>query len=535
MARGFDWLNGMIYGLRAVVDESTELTATDTIRFTGGGVTATYDEGNGWISVSIPGVDASLSWTSVATVAASATSPLVMGGSQWVTAHHVRTGATPATTKGQLRATDGEIIAAKIDGADEVVLQTDGSTIQIGDDFGPIIERPADLENWYVQDTSGVRLVASPVAVGVNRRLFLYGGTATTATAKGHVGLDSTGRLTVFADGAQKTVLVAGDVSSGVTSVSGTAPIASSGGATPAISISAASGGAAGSMSAAHFSLVDGATDAATVSTIVKRDAAGRFKAVAGVASDDVAVVSQLGGALTELYVADYASGTCTPSTDIDGTGNGAYVIEGETWTAAHMAQAAALDVDATGITGKATNAGSSLPVLYTTVHALAGVTVADRPTVVVQARIIRSTVGADADCSCTLMLGEEVYNTAIDQPSACGVINLNTSVAGLAVGYGAACNGGGGGGSNWNTSVGADMALAIALSDSGRTITLYALVWPGSWPDIADMYQLPTYRLTPNATTDVWKPKDLSVALRWSNSGNTTNVWSVAGLRVLA
>lgn len=215
MARGFDWLNGMIYGLRAVVDESTELTTTDTIRFTGAGVSASYDEGNGWISVSIPGVDASLSWTSVATVAASATSPLVMGGSQWVSAHHVRTGATPATTKGQLRVTDGEIIAAKIDGTDEVVLKTDGSTIQIGDDFGPVIERPADLENWYVQDTEGVRLVASPVAVGVNRRLFLYGGTATTATAKGHVGLDSTGRLTVFADGSEQVVPVASDVGGG--------------------------------------------------------------------------------------------------------------------------------------------------------------------------------------------------------------------------------------------------------------------------------------------------------------------------------
>ena len=211
MARGFDWLNGMIYGLRAVVDESTELTSTDTIRFTGAGVTATYDEGNRWISVSIPGVDASLSWTSVATVAASATSPLVIGGSQWLSAHHVRTGATPATTTGQLRVTDGAIIAAKIDGTDEVVLQTDGSTVQIGDDFGPIIERPADLENWYVQDTTGVRLVASPTAVGVNRRLFLYGGTATTATAKGHVGLDSTGRLTVWADGEEKTCLVTGD------------------------------------------------------------------------------------------------------------------------------------------------------------------------------------------------------------------------------------------------------------------------------------------------------------------------------------
>lgn len=51
------------------------------------------------------------------------------------------------------------------------------------------------------------------------------------------------------------TALVFAQVGSGgVTSVSGTAPIVSSGGTTPAISITAASGGAAGSMAAADFS-----------------------------------------------------------------------------------------------------------------------------------------------------------------------------------------------------------------------------------------------------------------------------------------
>ena len=51
----------------------------------------------------------------------------------------------------------------------------------------------------------------------------------------------------------------------GVTSVSGTAPIASSGGATPAISITAATTGAAGSMSAADKTKLDGIATGATV------------------------------------------------------------------------------------------------------------------------------------------------------------------------------------------------------------------------------------------------------------------------------
>jgi hypothetical protein len=65
-----------------------------------------------------------------------------------------------------------------------------------------------------------------------------------------------------------------------VTSVSGTSPISvSNGTTTPAISISAADGSNAGSMSGAHYTLVNNATNANTASTIVKRDASGNFSA----------------------------------------------------------------------------------------------------------------------------------------------------------------------------------------------------------------------------------------------------------------
>src|SRR5580765_403016 len=54
----------------------------------------------------------------------------------------------------------------------------------------------------------------------------------------------------------------------GVTSVTGTAPIVSSGGTTPAISIVAATGSVPGSMSAADKAKLDAATAAATSSTL---------------------------------------------------------------------------------------------------------------------------------------------------------------------------------------------------------------------------------------------------------------------------
>ena len=64
-----------------------------------------------------------------------------------------------------------------------------------------------------------------------------------------------------------------------VTGVTGTAPIVSSGGNAPAISISAATTSAAGSMSAADKAELDAATNANTASTIVARDVSGNFSA----------------------------------------------------------------------------------------------------------------------------------------------------------------------------------------------------------------------------------------------------------------
>lgn len=72
-----------------------------------------------------------------------------------------------------------------------------------------------------------------------------------------------------------------------VTGVSGTAPITSSGGNTPAIGISAATGSAAGSMSAADKAKLDAATTAATASTLALRDSSGQLTAVDFIASSD--------------------------------------------------------------------------------------------------------------------------------------------------------------------------------------------------------------------------------------------------------
>lgn len=64
-----------------------------------------------------------------------------------------------------------------------------------------------------------------------------------------------------------------------VSNISVTAPITTTGGATPTIAITAASGGGAGSFAAADYTTLHAATDANTASAIVKRDASGNFTA----------------------------------------------------------------------------------------------------------------------------------------------------------------------------------------------------------------------------------------------------------------
>jgi hypothetical protein len=91
-----------------------------------------------------------------------------------------------------------------------------------------------------------------------------------------------------------------------VTGVSGTAPIISSGGAAPAISISAATTSAAGSMSAADKSKLDGATSFNTASAIVARNLSGNFSAGT--------ITATLNGSATSAGSATTAGTVTTPA-----------------------------------------------------------------------------------------------------------------------------------------------------------------------------------------------------------------------------
>ncbi len=102
------------------------------------------------------------------------------------------------------------------------------------------------------------------------------GTTTATPASAGTGAIRTNGTNLEYSDGTTWKPLSTGGT---VTNVTGTAPIVSSGGTTPAISITAATGSAAGSMSAADKAKLDAATSANTGSTLVSRDASGNFSA----------------------------------------------------------------------------------------------------------------------------------------------------------------------------------------------------------------------------------------------------------------
>jgi hypothetical protein len=96
-----------------------------------------------------------------------------------------------------------------------------------------------------------------------------------------------------------------------VTSVTGTGAISSTGGTTPQISIAASDGSVAGTMSSAHFTLVNNATNSNTASTVVKRDASGDFSA-----GTITATITGTVSSLSNHDTADLAEGTNLYYTD---------------------------------------------------------------------------------------------------------------------------------------------------------------------------------------------------------------------------
>ena len=116
-----------------------------------------------------------------------------------------------------------------------------------------------------------------------------------------------------------------------VSSVGATAPIQSSGGATPTISIDAATTSAAGSMSSADKTLIDGATSNSTANALVKRDSSQRFRAADPSDPQDVATKAYVDGVASGLDVKASVRAATTANITLSGaqTIDGVSVVAG--------------------------------------------------------------------------------------------------------------------------------------------------------------------------------------------------------------
>ena len=457
-------------------------------------LTGTPATNGGQTDITVDAATVSATYAQVQAALATADADLEVGNAYGVAADHFSAGGDPALS-GALRTSGGELVMYRDSGTDYAALQGSATLVTLGNsssDAEVLLGTGKSLS--VVVNGTGTQLEVGDVVA-------LYGGTTTHATATGEVGLDASGRLTVWTGGAESSLVAESDALSG--------DLSGSLGGTPEVVGLRGVGIDATPPALNQVLAYDGTNWKATT------PAGG-------------------GGGLSELYASSWLSATVTPSSDIAAGGDGVYSINGKSWTAAHTANAAKLVADVNGLTGKATSAGSGYPVLYATTQSLASVDCSTRALLVTMARIRRTTSGANADCSLTLNVGMEAWNTGLDQPTKCGVINLSRNGSGAYVGFGATCNAGGGGGTTWTGAVTDDMVLAVALADGGRHVTLYAGAWGGSWPDLGDLYQLAGYQLGAYNASDIWQPKNLTVAFNWSNSGNTANEFSVGGVRIL-
>ena len=167
-----------------------------------------------------------------------------------------------------------------------------------------------------------------------------------------------------------------------------TAPIINSGSQdAPNIGISAATSGAAGSMSAADKAKLDAATDAATNSTLVMRDASARFKAADPAASSDVATKNYVDNSVAgikwkeSVRVATTANGTLGTAFANGQTVDGVTLVTGDRILIKNQttgSENGIYTVNASGAPTRAADADTGAEILQAAVWVQEGTTNAD-------------------------------------------------------------------------------------------------------------------------------------------------------------
>ena len=213
------------------------ITTSGTIAITGAGTTSQYIDGTGALQTTTSGTVTSVSGSTPISSSGGATPAISISQSD-------------ATTNGYLSSTDWSDFDGKQDAITLTTTGTSGAATLVG----------ATLNIPQYTGGGGSGTVTS-VAVSVPAALSISGSPITTS---GTIAITGAGTTSQYIDG---TGALQTTTSGTVTSVSGSTPISSSGGTTPAISITQSDATTDGYLSSTDWSDFDGKQDAITLTT----------------------------------------------------------------------------------------------------------------------------------------------------------------------------------------------------------------------------------------------------------------------------
>ena len=265
---------------------------------------------------------------------------------------------------------------------------------------------------------------------------------------------------------------------------------------------------------------------------------AQRITGVADPVSDQDAatkayVLANAGGGGSALQTGadiDYASiGAGTPQDFIALGGDGTYTIGGRAHAVLNSANAAKLELDASGLTGR-DSANTNWPVIHLPLSTLAPAVSLARHEAWILARLKLSAGTPGGGTFLRMALDFEAWvaaNTAnryMYQQAGYqgGAHYLAIGAAGTVGGEFAVSS----------SLIASDQVVAWQISGGGRLVNFYSMAWGGSWPSPDDFAQDATTLLT--HSTYAWTPSSATLRLAWNDTTGSSAEWSLPRIQVL-
>lgn len=225
----------------------------------------------------------------------------------------------------------------------------------------------------------------------------------------------------------------------------------------------------------------------------------------------------------------DYATLGASSPQDFKSGGDGNYTIAAKTHAVLNSANAAKLQLDASGLTGR-DSANTSWPVIHLPLSTLApAVSLAKHEAwLIARLRLSAGTPGGG-----TLLRMALDFGTWVAANTATRYMYQQAGYQGgahyLAIG---AVGTVGGEFAVSSPLVASDQVVAWQLCNGGRLVNFYSLAWGGSWPSPDDFAQDATTLLS--HSTYSWTPSSATLRLSWVDATGSSAEWSMPRIQVL-